>query len=393
MSTFYNMPEIKNLKKAAKRILKAVKNKERIILYGDADLDGIGAVVILEETIKNLGGQIASVYFPDREIEGYGINKSALNILKDKAPALFISLDLGIGNFEEIKIAEKLGFELLIIDHHQILDKLPEASIIVNPNQKGDKYPFKKFATVGLVFELSKILLKKNFSENLKQSFLELTALATIFDMMPETDDNEAFIAEGVRSLETTFRPGLKVFFKTDLIKECNSTRHIAQKIISALGAGERIDHLNETYLLLKTSSEEEAENLAKILIEKSSKKQLRTRKIVEEIEERMVEKPQDPIVFEGNPLWPLVLTGPVASKICRQYGKPTFIFKINGEESVGGVRTPKEMNSVEAMKSCSNLLMTYGGHPQASGFRLKNENLEKFKECLIEYFKKHSEV
>ena len=128
--------EIKNLKKAANRILKAIKSKEKIILYGDADLDGITSVIILQETIKNLRGEVTSVYFPDRENEGYGINKTALNILKDIAPALLISLDLGIGNVEEVKLAKKLGFEVIIIDHHELLYEPPEASIIVDPKQE-----------------------------------------------------------------------------------------------------------------------------------------------------------------------------------------------------------------------------------------------------------------
>jgi len=119
--------EIKNLKKAANRIQKAIKEKERIILYGDADLDGVTTTILLKEAIKNLGGEIASIYFPDREKDGYGITKNGLHSLKEIAPALLITLDLGITNFEEILLAKKLGFEVIIIDHHEILDKLPQA--------------------------------------------------------------------------------------------------------------------------------------------------------------------------------------------------------------------------------------------------------------------------
>ena len=184
--------EIKNLKKVANRIKKAIKLKEKIILYGDADLDGIASVIVLEETIKNLGGKIQAVYFPDREIEGYGINETALNYLKKFSPALFIALDLGIGNFKEIESAKKFGFEVIIIDHHKVLgNKIPKASLVVDPKQKQDKYPFKGLATAGIAFRLSKLLLGDVFSENLKNSFLELVALATIADMMPQENENE----------------------------------------------------------------------------------------------------------------------------------------------------------------------------------------------------------
>ena len=136
--------EIKNLKRAAGRIKRAIKNKEKIILYGDADLDGAASVIILKESIKNLGGKVARVYFPDREKEGYGLNQKALNLLKKEAPALLILLDCGISNFKEIKLAKKLSLKVIIIDHHEVLEKLPEAEIIIDPKQPGDKYSFKE---------------------------------------------------------------------------------------------------------------------------------------------------------------------------------------------------------------------------------------------------------
>jgi len=386
--------EIKNLKKAADRILKAVNSKEKIILYGDADLDGITSVIILKETINNLGGEVALIYFPDRENDGYGISKKSLDIFKNIAPALIIALDLGISNFEEIKLAKKLGFEVIVVDHHEVLDKIPDASIVVDPKQEGDKYPFKRFANVGIVFKLSQVLLGKNFSKNLKNNFLELTGLGTIADMMPETDENEFFIREGLQSLENTFRPGLKAFF--EVFKDSpsrdifdNSTRFIAQRIVSLLNAGERVDHLNETYLLLISPTIETAKDLVKILLEKSLQRKRRIKEITEKVEEKILNKSEEPIIFEEYSLLPLVLAGAVASRICQQYEKPTFIFKRGKEEGCGSVRNAKDVNSVEAMKSCSALLITFGGHAQASGFRIKNENLEKFKSCLIKYFKK----
>lgn len=366
--------EIKNLKKTAERIKKAIKNKERIILYGDADLDGIGSVIILKETIKNLSGKIATVYFPDREIEGYGLSEDALDELKKYAPALLILLDCGIGNFKEIKLAKKMGFEVIVIDHHQPLKKLPQASIIVNPKQKGDKYPFKWFANVGIVFRLAMALLKRKLSASLKDNFLELTALATIADMMPQAEDNLEFIGEGLVSLKKTVRPGLKVF----------SGEH--QKIISACHAGGTRNHLNEGYLLLTSASVEEAEILGKELLEKANVRQERIREIVEELERRISE---DSIVFEGDKNWPVLMLGPAASKACHTHKKPVFLHNENNQYCQGAVRTPQGIDGVKAMVHCSRLLETYGGHPQAAGFKIKKANLEKFKICLIKYFAK----
>ncbi|PIY89480.1 MAG: hypothetical protein COY73_00830 [Candidatus Nealsonbacteria bacterium CG_4_10_14_0_8_um_filter_37_14] len=380
--------EIKNLKKAAERIKKAVKNKEKIILYGDADLDGVSSVIILKETIKNLGGEVSAIHFPDRERERYGINKEAINYLKNKVPALLIALDCGIGNFEEIKLAKKLGFEVIIIDHHEILEKLPEASVIVDPKQNGDKYHFKEFAAAGIVFKLSQLLLGKKLSGSLRSNFLELTALATISDMMPAVKENKIFIDQGLKSLEKTFRPGLKIFWQINSIKNYGSLRQIVQRIISTLNASDADEgHLNESYLLLTETCEEKAKRLAINLLEKSYQRQLRIREITAQVEERILEKPKELIVFEGDPSWALILAGPVASRICNRYKKPVFLFKKGESESSGAVRMPQGLDGVKAMISCKSLLETYGGHPPAAGFRIKNKNLEKFKKCLIKHF------
>jgi len=382
--------EIKNLKKAAERIKKAVQNQEKIILYGDADLDGVSAVIILKEAIKNLGMHLPEVhiYFPDREREGYGINEEALDYLKKYAPALFIALDCGIGNFKEINLAKSLGFEVMIIDHHKVLGKLPAASIVVNPHQKGDKYPFKEFATAGIIFKLAEVLLGKKFSPPLRKNFLELVALATLADMMPEEKENLEFLKEGLASLRNTVRPGLKVFWQIDLITKDN-IRQFAQKIISACHSGGTKNHLNEGYLLLISTSLEEAGFLAKELLEKSYHRQQRIREIIEEIEKRILTKSGESIIFEGDSSWPILMAGPAASRICRIYKKPVFLYSQREKDSQGAVRTPQGVDGVKAMIHCSKFLETYGGHPQAAGFRIKNKNLEDFKACLIAYFQK----
>ncbi len=380
--------EIKNLKKAAERIKKAVKEKERIILYGDADLDGVSAVIILKEAIKNLGVHPAGVhiYFPDRETEGYGINKDALDYLKKYAPALLVALDCGIGNFEEIKLAKSLGFEVVIIDHHKVLGKLPIASLVVNPHQGGDKYPFKEFATGGIVFKLAEVLLGKKLTPSLKKNFLELAALATLADMMPQEEDNAEFLEKGLVSLKNTVRPGLKIFWQLNSIDK-NNVRQFAQKVITACHSGGTKNHLNEGYLLLTSVSEKEAENLAKDLLEKSYLRQQRIKEIVQEVEERALAKSEEPIIFEGSTSWPILMVGPAASKIVRICKKPVFLYSRREKDSQGAVRTLPGIDGVRAMIRCSKFLETYGGHPQAAGFRIKNENLEKFKKCLIKYF------
>ena len=380
------MNKIKNITEVAERIKKAVQNKERIIVYADSDADGICSAVIMEEAIKNLGGTVFMTVFPDRENDGYGVNVRALEFLKDKAPALFITLDLGIGNVKEVALANNLGFEVIIVDHHEILDKVPPAKIVIDPKQPGDESDYQYLANVGVTFKLAEEMLEPNFSENVKNSFYELAALATISDMMPQIKDNKIFIEHGLRSLKNTFRPGLRAFL--DIIGEGEIAAGGFLQIISALNAAESIDFKNESYELLTSSSREICRELAEKLVAKVKLKQHKIKEISEEVERRLAQKNGGVVIFEGDPAWKMILAGPVASIIAQRYEKPTFIYKKMDTESCGSVRSIKEgENSVEAMKTCADILITFGGHPKASGFRIKNENLEQFKSRLNEYF------
>ena len=381
------MHKIKNIEKAAERIRKAVANNERIILYGDSDLDGISSVVILEEAIKSLGGKIDVAFFPDRENDGYGINLRALEMLKDRVPALFITLDLGIGNIEEVEAANKMGFEVIIIDHHETLFGVPKAAIIVDPKQTDDGYPFKGLANVGVTFNLCMEILGNNISQNLKNSFYELAALGTIADMVPQVEQNQEIIENGLRFLKNTFRPALRAFL--DVLGSGEVFEGSLPKIISALNAAESVNFENESYMLLTSSDNKRCKEMAETLLNKNFNKQLQIKSIVEEVERRISKKPDQPIIFEGDPAWRLTLAGSVASIMCSKYGKPAFIFKRMDKESCGSVRNPKGTNSVDAMKTCADFLITYGGHACASGFRVKNEYLNKFENCLNDYFKK----
>ena len=379
--------KIKNIEKAAERIKKAVYDKERIILYGDSDLDGISSTVIVEEAIKSLGGHVDCAFFPDRENDGYGINLRALEMLKGKSPALFITLDLGIGNIEEVDIANKMGFEVIIIDHHEVLKGIPKAEIVVDPKQESDDYPFKGLANVGIAYNLCLELLGKDISVNLKNSFLELAALGTIADMVPQIEQNQEIIEQGLRSLKNTFRPALRAFL--DILGDGSVFEGSLPKIISALNAAESINFENESYVLLTSSDSKKCKEIAQMLLDKNFNKQMQIKNIVQEVERRVSQKPDQPIIFEGDPAWKLTLAGSVASIMCNKYSKPVFIYKKMDKESCGSVRNPKDTNSVDAMKTCSDFLITYGGHAQASGFRIKNENLSKFENCLNDFFKK----
>lgn len=380
------MLEIKNLKKASGRIKKAVRDKENIILFSDADLDGVTSLIILEETIKNLGGKIVARYFFNRGKEGNGLSEIALNFLKKYSPGLLILSDCGVGNFKEVDLAQKLGFKVLIIDHHLILGKIPQAEIVIDPKQKTDKYPFKFFAACGICFKLSQELLKNKKCLSLEQGLLELAAIGTIFDKMPLEEDNKVLVENGLAHLPFTLRPGLKVFFKI-FEQERHSVNEIVQKIISVSQTTEMRNHLTESYKFLTSSREREVEKLVKKLIEKSFDRIDLIKECARKIEEEV--SPNSAFIFSGGKEVPIDFTGSIASRIFAKLQKPIFVFSIKKNIARGSVRTPKEINSVEALSHCSFCLKDYGGHAPASGFCLKKNDLEKFKICLGEYFLK----
>jgi len=380
--------EIKNLKKVSDRIKKAIKNEEKIVIFGDADMDGVCSVIILRDSIRSLGGSVAEIYFPDRETEGYGINKIALEKLKSQAPALFVAMDCGIGNKDEVDIANEMGFEVIIIDHHIVPEVLPKASIIVDPKQPGDKYPFKEFATVGIAYRLSLLLLGDKMTDSLRKDVLELAAMATIADMMIQEDDNEEIIIEGLSSLKDSWRPGIQALLALESIRSSSMVSQVI-KMNALMNLRDVKGSVPMAFKVLTISDIDDAGRLVEQLLEQHEIKKRKIDDIVDNIERRISAR-KESVIFEGDSRWELILLGVVASILTKKYERPVFLYRKDKEDSQGSVRAPKEgYNVVEAMDTCKSFLMTYGGHPPAAGFRVKNDDLKKFKECLIEYYDK----
>ena len=380
--------KIKNIEKASERIKKAVENDEQIIIFADSDLDGAASATILKETIDNLNYSKTKVLFPDRRKEGYGLNKDVLEIITSEfKKGLLITLDCGITNYEEIKIARQKGFNVIIVDHHkEVGDRVPEADIIVNPKQKTDDYPFKEYANAGITFLLSEEILGKNTSSLLRESFLELTALATISDMMIEIEDNKEFIIQGLSSIERSERPALKAIMS--FLRKFNSKRDMISKINSILNSAKIKDHVIASYLLLTESNLEKAKIIAKDLIEETESKHREINALTDEIKNKFLNNPLK-IIFDGSSKWEIEYLGSVASRLCNYFDKPVFIYQKYDQLSRGTVRVPKKHDAVKAMEKCSELLKTFGGHAPAAGFTIKNENIQKFEQCLLEYFEK----
>jgi len=371
-------------RKAINRILQAIQNKEKIILFGDGDLDGVVSVVIMKEALEILGHSPFSIFFANRIKYGYGLSEKILKAVKIKGPGLLIVMDCGTSNIRGIQKAVDMGFEVIVIDHHQPSNVLPKA-IIINPHQEKQESLAKIFCAGGLTYEFTKQLLFEAQKEFNPEQFLEMAMLATIYDQVPLEGKNQEIIDQGLFSLPQTQRIGLKALLEATDCQVFDYTE-VQGKLIPALAAGLYKNYQDEAFLLLVEQNPGKAIKIAEVLLKRREEKKERIIAIIEEIQESA--DTSLPIIFSGSKDWPLPLLGIVASKLCGYFLKPAFIYSQARGVSQGSVRTPKEIDSIDMMKPCADLLINYGGHPQASGFGLKNKDIAKFKKCLIENYK-----
>lgn len=419
-SDLHNPYLMSGMKKAVERIIKAVGAKEKIIVYGDYDCDGVCGAVILTSFFRKIGADF-EVYIPDREKEGYGLNKEALEYLKNKAANLIITIDCGITNLEEAKIAKKYGIDVIITDHHQVPEKLPEAYVVVDPHQKDDIYPFKYLSGAGIAFKLAIALsqelhstshpAKDVFHSGWEKWLLDLAALATVTDLMPLLGENRTLVKYGLVVLAQTKRIGLKELMKkAGLVNhrvkiisfESNGENLIRHEVLGLdtsslsfvlgprLNAAGRMDHANLAYELLITESLEEAEKLAGKLDKKNRERQNLVDKIVKDIEARLGRISEDQmIIFEISESWPSGVAGLAAGRLTEKYWRPSFVgCQMDGKKSSFSIRSIKGLDIIKPLNHCAEFFEQFGGHKMAAGFRILNKNIEDAKKCLNDFIK-----
>lgn len=379
----------KNMERAVARVVKAVKNKERVAVYGDYDADGVTSSVMLTEFFKILGlsGQ---VYIPDRATEGYGLNKRAIDWLISKKINLIVTCDCGVANKDEIDYAKRKGIEVIVLDHHQPLLEFSNDYIIVDAKQKSDKYPFKELAGCGVVYKFIQAFIKSNRDlikeeEGFEKWWLDLVAIGTIADCVPLigplTSENRTLVKYGLQVLSKTKRLGLqKLMDKAGVDTKSLDTYTLGFVIAPRINSAGRMNHANAAYKLLMAESYPEADRLATELNQANYQRQRLTEQITKEALEKIGEvKPDQKIIFAQKEGWPIGVVGIVAGKIAEEFSRPTFILGKEKYESVGSARSNINFSVIDALSKCSNLLLEYGGHRQAAGFSLKNENVDKF--------------
>ena len=380
-----------DMQKAVDRIYEAIENEEKILVYGDYDADGITSTVLLVETLISMGADVSS-YIPNRFEEGYGPNKEAFTKIIDSGITLIITVDNGIAGIEEVDLANKLGCDVIVTDHHKIQDTIPNAYAIIHPEHPEGNYPFKKLAGVGVAFKLAHALL-----EIFPDFLLDLVAIGTIADMVSITDENRIFVKQGLELINEDPRIGLKMLLELSGIDTKIDEQTVGFYIAPKLNSIGRMDSakLGLTFLMA------EEPVTARALAEQIEQYNIQRKQITEDIVKDVInkiensEKKQKNVIMVSGEYHEGVL-GIVASNIVEKYQKPVFI--MNEKEGVlkGSARSIFDFNIYIAMNKISDLFLAFGGHTLAAGFSFEKSNFEKIEEFLdneFEEFKQNNDL
>lgn len=388
---------MKDMEKATLRIAQSIKNKERIIVFGDYDVDGITGTAILVRILKKLGA-IVSYRLPHRVTDGYGLREKFIREFGNLGVKVIITVDNGISCFKEIETANELGIDVIITDHHTIPAKIPNAYAILHPKLPGDGYPFDGLTGAGVAFKLAKALIKtlveKKEQDALVMPLLDLACMGTIADLGPLRGENRTIVKLGLRAMADTRWPGLSRLKQNASVGENGekiSVRDIGFFLSPRLNAAGRISHSHFALQLLLDDGEKSkalANNLEKLNRQRQELVELTLERAFALGEEQAKEGQKMLVCFD--PSWHSGILGLIASKLVDRFSRPAIAMEDRGEVLVGSARSVPGCNVVAAISSCAPLLESFGGHEQAAGFELKKENLQAFIDALHAYAIEH---
>ena len=380
-----------DMQKAVDRINEAIENEEKILVYGDYDADGITSTVLLVETLISMGANVSS-YIPNRFEEGYGPNKEAFTKIINSGISLIITVDNGIAGVEEVDLANELGCDVIVTDHHKIQDTMPNAYAIIHPEHPDGNYPFKKLAGVGVAFKLAHALL-----EIFPDFLLDLVAIGTIADMVSITDENRIFVKQGLELINDDPRIGLKMLLELSGIDTKIDEQTVGFYIAPKLNSIGRMDSAKLGLTFLMAEEPVTARALAEQIEQYNIQRKQVTEDIVKDVISKIEnsEKKQKNVIMVSGEYHEGVL-GIVASNIVEKYQKPVFI--MNEKEGVlkGSARSIFDFNIYVAMNKISDLFLAFGGHTLAAGFSFEKSNFEKIEEFLhneFEEFKQNNDL
>ena len=385
-SDFYNPYEMPDMEIAVNRIIKAIENKEKTIIYGDYDVDGITSVTVLKSFLEERGLKVDE-YIPNRLNEGYGLNNKAVETIASQGYTLMITVDCGISAIEEVKYANELGIETIITDHHEPGNELPDALAVVDAKRKDNKYPFRNLAGVGVVFKLSQAIgMRLGLEEKEYLKYLDIVCIGTISDIVPLVDENRVIVKLGLKLVEQTKNLGLRSILKSAGYSKIDSTT-ISFGVAPRINASGRMGHQEDALKLFLSKEINEVNELTQKLndynrIRQETEKNIYT-EVIEQIEKDNLAKRNTIVVMGKN--WHHGVIGIVSSKITEMYFKPSILLCEEDDYGKGSGRSIPGFDLYEALTECKDFIDRFGGHSMAIGINIKKENFENFKDKLEE--------
>ena len=367
---------------AVERIIKAINNKEKILIYGDYDVDGITSTTVLKKYLMDRGISV-DTYIPNRLHEGYGLNKKAIDTIKERNIDLIITVDCGISAIEEVDYAVRLGMDIIVTDHHEVGEKLPNALAVIDAKRKDNTYPFRSLAGVGVVFKLIQALsIKLEIKPEEYLKYLDLVCVGTISDIVPLEGENRTIAKLGLMLIKVTRNLGLRELIKSSGYKEIDSNT-ISFGVAPRINACGRMGHEEEALKLFLAEDLESATKITKELNEYNTLRQSTEKAIYEEAVQQIEKNHLDAnnSIVLGGKGWHHGVIGIVSSKVTDKYYKPSILLSFEDNIAKGSGRSVPGFDLYEGLAKCEDLLEKYGGHSMAVGLTLKKENLENFKE------------
>lgn len=387
ISSLYSPYLINDMDKAVKRIRDAIEDGEKITVYGDYDVDGITSTAMMVSFLRKCGANV-DAYIPDRQNEGYGVNKEAVEKIIAGGTSLIITVDTGITAGEEVTYANKEGIDIIITDHHECKDSIPDAIAVINPKRIDCKYPFKDLAGVGVAFKLICALSDDDGTEMLSQ-YADIIALGTIADVVNLVDENRVIAGAGLEKLRYNPNLGLKEVIKTiGSTPKWNNSAVVSYSIAPRINAAGRMSSAMIAVKLLLTEDQTEAEQMAEELDCENKERQMQESIIFSEAELMLRNENYEgkKVLILAKRGWHHGIIGVVASRICDKYQKSCILISIEDEWCKSSGRSMGGINLFDGLSECADILENFGGHAYAAGFSIKEEYIPELDRRLNEY-------
>ena len=384
----YDPQRMSGMDRAVGRLYQAVQRKETVGVFGDFDVDGVTGTAIISEGLTLLGVKVAP-YLPRRSDEGHGLSNDAIDQLVGDGASLIVTVDCGITSVDEVAHARGMSVDVIITDHHLPQDEVPNAAAVLNPKLPGGTYPFYELCGAGLAFKLMQGLYEF-YGQPWGPGLLELAALGTIADLVPLVDENRFLVKEGLAALGQTERPGLRALYKRAGVDPNQlDTETVSFQLAPRINSPGRMGHAMDSYMLLTTRSDAEAERLANQLEELNWTRRSVTEEAYNIAREQVSAhwaRGAPPILIVEDPRIDGGVAGIVAGRLAETYNRPAVVMSTQGDNLVASARSIPGFNLVEAFATFQEIMVRYGGHAQAAGFTVPRDRLPEVTEALLVY-------